>query len=143
MIVVDTNVWSVQTSRRPDARIVDWLIEHDAQLWLSSIVIGEIRYGAELPKASAFRSKLVAWLHGLEDAYADRILPFDADAAHLFGALRARRPDDSKLLDLALAAQALARDATLATRNVRDFAWTGVRLVDPWADQPVFDPGEA
>jgi toxin FitB len=129
LIVVDTNVWSVQASRHPDQRVVDWLVAHDEQLWLSTIVIAEIRFGAELPGASAI---LTNWLDGLEAAYAPRILPFDADAAHMFGALRARRPDASNLLDLQIAAQALARDATVATRNVKDFAWTGVRVVNPW-----------
>lgn len=133
MIIVDTNVWSVLFSRRPDAQVVDWLITHDANLWLSTVAIAEMRYGAELPKALALRPKILAWLHGLEDSYADRILPFDVDAAHIFGALRARRPDTTVLLDLQIAAQALARDATVATRNVKDFAWTGVKLVDPWA----------
>lgn len=131
MIIVDTNIWSVQVSRRPDARVVGWLIEHEPQLWLSAVVISEIRYGAELPKAQAIRPVLTEWLHGLESAYADRILPFDADAGHLFGALRARRPEEAKLLELQLAAQAIAHDATIATRNLKDFAWTGARLVNP------------
>ena len=39
---------------------------------------------------------------------------------------------ETKLLDIQLAAQALSRDCPLATRNTRDFAWTGVRLIDPW-----------
>jgi len=134
LIIVDTNVWSVQTSRRPDPRVVDWLIEHDQQLWLSAVVVGEIRYGAQLPKAQAIRPMLLRWLTGLEDAYATRLLPFDADAAHLFGALRARRPEEGKMLDLMLAAQAIAHDATLATRNVKDFAWTGAKLVNPWGE---------
>ncbi len=132
MIIVDSNVWSVQVSRHPAPQVVDWLIEHDTQLWLSAIVIAEIRFGAELPKAAAIRPKLTAWLNGLEEVYAERILPFDADAAHMFGALRARRPDESNLLDLQIAAQALAHDATVATRNVKDFEWTGVKLINPW-----------
>jgi toxin FitB len=132
LIIVDTNVWSVLVSRRPDTRVVDWLVEHESQLWLSAIVISEIRYGAELPKALTIRPVLTAWLAGLESAYAARTLSFDADAANLFGALRARRPEEGKLLDLQLAAQGLAQDATIATRNIKDFAWTGVKLVDPW-----------
>ncbi len=132
MIVVDTSVWSVLFSRRPDPRVVGWIAEHEPQLWLSTVAIGEIRYGAELPQAAAIRSKALVWLQGLEAAYADRILPFDANAAHLFGALRARRAELSVLLDLQLAAQALAHDATIATRNLKDFAWTGVRLIDPF-----------
>jgi predicted nucleic acid-binding protein len=132
LILVDTNVWSVQVSRHPDATVVDWMIAHDDDLWLSTVVIAEIRYGSELPKAQSFRPVLTRWLHGLEDAYAARTLPFETDAAHLFGALRARRPNESKILDLQLAAQALAHDMRLATRNVKDFEWTGVRLVNPW-----------
>ena len=132
MIVVDTNVWSVLFSRRPDSRVVGWIAEYEPQLWLSTIVIGEIRFGAELPQATAIRSKALVWLQGLETSCADRVLTFDASAAHFFGALRARRPEESKLLDLQLAAQALAHDATIATRNIKDFAWTGAKLVDPF-----------
>ena len=110
MIIADTNVWSVQFSRHPDRRVVDWIIEHDAELWLSVIVIGEIRYGAELPKAAALRPRALAWLAGLEAAYASRTLSLDVPAAHLFGALHARPREQSKQLDLMLAAQAIARD---------------------------------
>ncbi len=133
MILVDTNVWSELTKRKPEKRVLDWLIANDSQLCLSVIVIGEIRMGAELPKAQEFRPKLLQWLAQLEDTYAQSILDFDADAAHLFGALRAQRRRDSTLIDLQLAAQALSRDWTLATRNVRDFAWAGVKVIDPWA----------
>jgi toxin FitB len=134
LILVDTNVWSVLASRHPNARVVDWLTEQDPHLWLSTIVIAEIRFGAELPKAKPFRTTLVNWLHGLEEAYSDRVLAFETDAANLFGALRARRPEASNLLDVQIAAQAIARDMTVATRNVKDFAWTGVKLVNPWDD---------
>lgn len=134
MIIVDTNVWSVQFSRHPEPRVVDWLIAHDSDLWLSTIVIGEIRYGAELPEATAIRLRLVRWLDILEATYANRILPFDSNAAHVFGALRAQRPETTTLLDLQIAAQALARDCPIATRNTADFAWTGVRLINPWGD---------
>jgi hypothetical protein len=134
LIIVDTSVWSVLFSRQTNARVVDWLVLNQPQLWLSTIAIGEIRYGAELPKAAAIRQRVLAWLAGLETEFAGRILPFDADAAHLFGALRARRPEESKLLDVALAAQALAHDATLATRNLRDFGWTGARLANPFGE---------
>ena len=132
MIVVDTNVWSELTKPAPDRRVCTFLIEHDAELWLSVIVIAEIRRGLEMPKAAHRKTALLGWLNGLEAGYATRILPFDADMAHLFGALLARRQGEATLLDLQVAAQALAQDATIATRNTRDFAWTGVKLVDPW-----------
>jgi toxin FitB len=43
--------------------------------------------------------------------------------------VKARKP---QVIDIQLAAQAIARDAMIATRNVKDFAWTGVKLVNPW-----------
>lgn len=134
MIVLDTNVWSVL--RKPDRNpeIVHWMIEQMADIWLSVIVVAEIRAGIENPDAASNRDTLDRWLADLELLYADRTLPFDHAAAHVFGSLVARRKlqkQETKLLDLQIAAQALARDATVATRNVKDFVWTGVKLVNP------------
>jgi toxin FitB len=46
--------------------------------------------------------------------------------------MAAQRTLGSKIIDVQIAAQALARDCVLATRNAKDFAWTGVKLVNPW-----------
>lgn len=135
MILLDTNVWSVL--RKPDAHreIVHWMTERMTETWLSVIVIAEIRAGIENPDAAKKRDTLERWLADLELLYAERTLPFDPAAAHVFGALVARRKlqrQDTKLLDLQIAAQALSRDCAVATRNTRDFEWTGVRLINPW-----------
>ncbi|MFN3818897.1 PIN domain-containing protein [Blastomonas sp.] len=135
MILLDTNVWSVL--RKPDGNrdIVHWMTERMADTWLSVIVIAEIRAGLENPSASHKRDALEAWLADLEILYAERTLPFDSAAAHVFGRLIAQRKlekQETKLLDLQLAAQALAHDCPVATRNIRDFEWTGVLLIDPW-----------
>jgi toxin FitB len=132
VILVDTNVWSELTKRAPNDRVRDFLIDHDSDLWLSVIVIAEIRRGFENPKAAFRRESLRAWLAEIERDYSARILPFDADMAHVFGALLARRQGEATLLDLQIAAQALAHDATIATRNAKDFVWTGVKVVNPW-----------
>ncbi|MBX9884904.1 MAG: PIN domain-containing protein [Novosphingobium sp.] len=131
-MLVDTNVWSELTKPAPDPRVRQWLIEHDRALWLSVLVIAEIRRGLEMPKARPRRDSLLRWLNGLEATYTSRILSFDADAAHLFGALLARRQGEASLIDLQLAAQAMAADMPIATRNGKDFAWTGAQLIDPW-----------
>jgi toxin FitB len=103
VILVDTNVWSELTKPAPDKRVREFLIDNDAQLWLSVIVIAEIRRGIENAKAAHRRAGLLDWLNGLEQSYGDRI-----------------------------AAQSLSREATIATRNVKDFTWTGVTLINPW-----------
>lgn len=59
------------------------------------------------------------------------MLPVGIDVAQACAKLHAGRTLPE--LDALIAATALVHDLTLATRNVRDFAGTGVRLVNPWA----------
>lgn len=132
MILVDTNVWSETIKDPCNPRVASWMSDHRDALWLSVIVMAEIRHGIELPKASARRQGLEIWFGRIVRATLTRTLDFDRDAAQVFGALMARRNAETKLLDLQIAAQALAHDIPVATRNVRDFEWTGVKLINPW-----------
>ena len=132
MILVDTNVWSEASKPSGNAAVRRWLEDNRDGLWLSTIVIAEIRAGIENPAAKHRRAGLEAWLARLEDANAERTMSFDTSAAYALGALLLARTQDAKMLDTLLAAQALSRDCPIATRNTRDFEWTGVRLIDPW-----------
>ena len=135
MILLDTNVWSVQSKPKADQVVLDWLEAQADKFLLSTIVIAEIRAGIENPDAAHRRPMLTQWLTDIETKHQERIVLFDAPAAHEFGRLIARRrllSHPTKLLDAALAAQALALDCPVATRDTRDFAWTGVKLIDPW-----------
>lgn len=132
MILVDTNVWSEMTKRRPEPRVIEWLMAQELRLRLSALTIAEARRGYELPAAQPIKLMLENWLSHLERTYADRIEPFDARDAHVYGQLAAQRTVGGKVMDVQLAAQAIARNIPLATRNLKDFAWTGVRLIDPW-----------
>jgi toxin FitB len=135
LILVDTNVWSELAKPRGDLAVLAWLEANDDDLALSTLVIAEIRYGIELLGQSPKRAFLEAWLDGLESRYWGQTWLFDRADAYIYGRIaalpevKARKP---QVIDIELAAQALARDATIATRNIKDFAWTGVRLVDPW-----------
>ncbi|MET0251000.1 MAG: PIN domain-containing protein [Novosphingobium sp.] len=140
MILVDTNVWSELTKRQSNPRVVAWLAANQADLRLSALVIAEVRLGCELPRARPIRPMLLAWLGGLEEAYAGRIEVFDERDAHVFGRLAAGRMSDGSLFDLQLAAQAIVRGMAIATRNVRDFAWTGVDVIDPWSQAGLTHP---
>jgi toxin FitB len=136
VILLDTNVWSALNHPAQNAAACTWVENNAEHIWLSAIVIGEIRAGIENPKAAAKRADLEHWLADIEIAYAERLVSFESKAAHIFGVLIARRKlekQETKLLDAQIAAQALSQSMTVATRNVDDFEWTGVKLINPWA----------
>ena len=132
MILVDTNVWSETSKPNGSRKVVHWIADNKNQLWLSSIVIAEIRAGIENPDAADKRDEIEDWLATIEKGQASRTLFFDRPAAYALGKLLVSKPQDKKMLDALLAAQALAHDCPIATRNVRDFEWTGVKLINPW-----------
>ena len=141
MIILDTNVLSAMMRREPDAAMVAWLDRHSIdELWTTTITIFEITFGLELLPAGARRRSLqAAFKRFVEEDLDDRILIFDAAAASRAGALAARRrtrgrPMESR--DAQIAGIVAENDATLSTRNLRDFDGLGISLVDPWTDAP-------
>ncbi|MEP7083118.1 MAG: PIN domain-containing protein [Betaproteobacteria bacterium] len=72
----------------------------------------------------------------LEDDLEGRVLDFDSAAALEAAALAAERQKAGRPVDIRdtqIAGIALARRATLATRNVRHFQDLKVPVIDPWA----------
>lgn len=137
MIVLDTDVLSALMHRAPDAAVVGWLDRQPADsIWISSVTLFEIRLGLALLPSGRRRQALEAtFARLLEEDLQNRILDFDAAAATEAASLaaerrRAGRPVD--LRDTQIAGIALARRATLATRNLRHFQGLKVPVVDPW-----------
>jgi predicted nucleic acid-binding protein len=133
--LVDTNVVSeLRKGERANVKVRGWFRSVDgAELYLSVLVIGELRQGIEGlrrrdPPAAA---KLDRWLGELVQRYADRTLPVDAAVADRWGRLNV--PDLVPAVDGMLAATALVHSLTLVTRNTRDVRRTGVRHLDPFS----------
>jgi predicted nucleic acid-binding protein len=130
--LLDTNVLSEARRRSPQA--VAWLRAVDpASLFLSVMTIGEIAKGIAQrartdPVAAA---TLEAWLATLRTSYAERILAIDQAVAVAWGRLMSERA--RPVVDAVIAATARVHNLTLVTRNVADFADSGVDVVDPWA----------
>lgn len=107
---------------------------NDIALFLSVITIGELRQGVENIRHrgdSAQASRLERWLGRLTVDYADAILPFDQEAAQIWGRLRAPHPENP--LDKQIAATALIHDLTVVTRYTAHYEPTGVKIVNPFA----------
>lgn len=132
--LLDTNVVSELRKReRCDAGVAAWMATADPDsLFLSILVIGEIRRGIERVRRRDLVTAevLERWLNRLVETHADRILPVDRQVAEAWGRLDAAA--SLPTVDGLLAATALVRDFTLVTRNVRDFARTGVDCLDPF-----------
>lgn len=74
---------------------------------------------------------LRAWLDShVLPAFADRVLPIDTAVVRRCASLHV--PDRQGERDALIAATALVHGMAVVTRNVADFAATGVALVNPW-----------
>ena len=137
MILLNTNVLSALMRTEPDVVVVNWLDTQPAEsIWTTSVTLFEIRTGLELLPSSRRRRYLEgAFERVLSEDLDGRVLSFDAaaaDAAGLLVAQRQRMGRAVEIRDAQIAGIALARKATVATRNIRHFRDLGVRLVDPW-----------
>lgn len=137
--LLDTNVVSEIRKKMPAPGVAAWFASVPAdELFLSVLVVGEIRQGIErLARRDPAQAEVFAqWLSRLVDAYGDRIIPVNVRVAEVWGRLNV--PEPLPVVDGLMAATALVHDWTLVTRNVADFISTGVRLLDPFAggDQP-------
>ena len=139
MIILDTNVLSALMQQRPDPQVVTWLDDQPAEsIWLSSITVFEARYGLALLDTGLRKDLLEQRFEELlQDDLQNRVLLFDLNAAAQAAQLAADRKTRGRPVDMRdtfIAGIALARRATLATRNVRHFEDASVSVVNPWAD---------
>lgn len=140
MIILDTNVLSALMQQQPDPQVVAWLDDLPAEsIWLTSITLFEAHYGLAL-LASGKRKKIMLerFEQFLQDDLQNRVLVFDANAAAHAAQLAADRKARGcpvNMRDTFIAGIALARHATLATRNIRHFDDLSVPVVNPWAEK--------
>ncbi|GAA1126943.1 type II toxin-antitoxin system VapC family toxin [Kribbella jejuensis] len=135
MIVADTNVLSEPLSKEPNKAVLSWLANNGADLAITSITVHELLYGVlRLPEGRR-RTALGAAVDRLVTSAQDRVLSYDEEAAKAHAQLRVARATTGKstsVEDGMIAAIALSRGATVATRNVAHFEGFGVEVVNPW-----------
>jgi predicted nucleic acid-binding protein len=135
--LLDTNVVSEIRRRRASAQVIEWFESTPAdQLFLSVVVLGEVRRGIERLRGrdADQAAVLETWLGGLYDSFANRIISIDAEIAEEWGRISAPAPVPPE--DGLMAATARVRNLVLVTRNVAHVARTGVRVLNPWEPSP-------
>jgi predicted nucleic acid-binding protein len=131
--LLDTNVVSEIRKPRPDPNVQAWLAPvPEADLYLSVLVVGEIRQGVErLRRRDPARvAPYEVWLSELVRQFADRLVPITAEVCEEWGRLNV--PDPRPVVDGLMAATAKVRGWTFVTRNVADLARADVRLLNPF-----------
>ena len=134
--LIDTSIISeVRKGARCDAHVSAWYASiADEDLFLSTLVLGEIRKGVELarPRDPGRAVALERWLEDVEAAFNGRVLGIDNAVSDQWGRMNAIRPLPA--IDGLLAATASTNGLTLVTRNDRDVAGLGATVFNPFKD---------
>lgn len=132
--LVDANVLAEATKAKPDAKVVAWLRQHEADLAVDPIILGEIRFGIHLLPVGKRRKRLETWFNtGVAKI---NCLPWDSETGLRWAKLLADLRLAGKAMpikDSLIAATALVHGLTIATRNQAGFRVAGVKLLDPFA----------
>jgi predicted nucleic acid-binding protein len=133
VIILDTNVLSELLRPRPAEQVLGWLdAQNPDDLCTTVVSVQESFFGAECLsdiRRQALLERLEALYEGLP------VLPYDETSARYTAVLLARARSSGRAMhqaDAQIAGIALRHEATLATRNTKDFAHSAVSLHDPW-----------
>ena len=132
--LIDTNILSELRKReRCDPNVAAWYASTRAdELFLSVLVLGEVRRGAErLKKRDPAQARAVErWLILAVDQFGDRLLHVDRWVSEEWGRIDARTTVSP--IDGLLAATAQVKGFTLVTRHVKHIGATGVSYLTPF-----------
>lgn len=139
MIIMDTNVFSELVRPVPDERVEAWAKMVAAELFLTAVTAAEIHFGILRMPGGRRRYDLAADTDELLATFGDRILPFDHAAAACYATMAVSRRAGGRpisVFDAQIASICQSRGADLATRNVKDYEYLGLTVIDPWNHNP-------
>jgi predicted nucleic acid-binding protein len=138
MIILDTNIVSEMMKENPNQTVTDWFKDQDNdQIYITVLTIAEIKYGIGLlPEGKRKKALDLAASYMFSSVFGSRVLAFDYDAAYHYSVVHQHRRATGKtmtVIDAELAAICKSNNATLATRNTKDFTDTSIELINPFS----------
>jgi toxin FitB len=135
--LLDTNVLSELERPHPSSNVLAF-IRHTTldRMFLSDVVLAEIRFGIETANSASRRDTLAKWLKDvMRPMFAARILPVTEDILvrwRWIVELSRPRRDTFDQSDALLAATAIHHDLVVVTRDIKPFRQVDVAVLDPW-----------
>jgi predicted nucleic acid-binding protein len=132
--LIDTNVLSELVRPTPNKNVLRWFENvPDESLYISVLTLGEIRKGIEKISDKSKREKLRIWLeHEIPNWFGTHILSIDIKIADRWGKMLSQLNQPAAAIDSLIAATALQHDLSLVTRNVTDFNFPTLDVINPW-----------
>lgn len=138
MIVLDTNIVSEVVKPAPNPTVRAWLNRQAAEtLYLSSITVAELLFGVATMPNGKRKDALSQTIEGLLELFRDRVLPFDAAAAHCYADLAAIARQKGRGFptpDGYIAAIAVSRGFLVVSRDVAPYQAAGLRVLNPFEE---------
>jgi predicted nucleic acid-binding protein len=136
VIVLDTNVISESARPLPNPLVVDWINSRDFDLRITTITLAEMAFGIQKTPEAERSKRLANFLEQTRKHFHGRIFSFDEEAAMIYGEIMGKASLNGRPMSIPdgmIAAIAIRHGATLATRNVKDFEFLKLKVVNPWA----------
>ncbi len=132
--LLDTNIISEIRKKKAEPKVLEWIDSISSEnLYTSVLTIGEIKNGIERVKDTKKKNQLTLWLdQELRPWFGENILAIDIEIAEKWGQISTG--PTLPAIDSLIAATALAKNLILVTRNSKDFAIPGLKLLNPFTD---------
>ena len=136
MIILGTSVLSEVFRPRPDTRVAVWMESLADDVAITAITLAELLAGVRrLPNGRRRETLSTAVSTTVQTYRSTRVPAFDSSAAEHYATILAAREHAGlpiSMADAQIAAICRAHGASCATRNTKDFAQTGIELINPW-----------
>lgn len=140
MIILDTNVISEVMRPEPSAQVLTWLNQQSSlHLFVTSVSVAEIGYRLRVLADGQRRRILQSRFEQfIAQGFEYRILNFDMASAWVYSELMGYRKETGcpmSFPDAQIAAITRTHNFKLATRNIKDFKYCGIDLINPFDDR--------